>query len=152
MAINKFVNNSYRDPECIERLIYYATHKDGRWVNFYGGINVDVYHAAFQMRAVKQFFRKSNDSRQVRHIVVGLDPRYMLIAAGADAIAKRICEYYADKYQIVYGVHEDTDNLHIHIVFNCTGFIDGKQYSGAVGDLNMFRSHVNSICGSFHSN
>lgn len=52
MAINKFINNPYREPDCIENLIYYATHKDGRWVNFFGGINVDVYHAASQMRVV----------------------------------------------------------------------------------------------------
>ncbi|MDE6031101.1 MAG: relaxase/mobilization nuclease domain-containing protein [Oscillospiraceae bacterium] len=145
MAVNKFINNPYRKPDCIKNLIYYATHKDGRWVNFFGGINVDVYHAADQMRAVKQFFRKNSDSRQVRHIVVGFDPRHMLNAMEADTIAKRICEYYADRYQIVYGAHEDTDNLHIHIVFNCTSFVDGKQYSGGVRDLNRFRTFVDEI-------
>lgn len=130
MAINKFVNNPYCDPECIEKLVYYATHKDGRWVNFYGGINVDVYHAAFQMRAVTQFSRKNNDSRQVRHIVVGFDPQHMLIATEADIIAKRICEYYADKYQMVYGVHEDTDNLLYILSLTVPALLTGNSIAG----------------------
>ena len=81
--------------------------------------------------------------------MVGSNPRHMLNAMEADSIAKRVCGYYADRYQIVYGIHEDTDNLHIHIVFNCTSFVDGKQYRGGIGDLKQFRNNVKLIAKYF---
>lgn len=146
MAVVEFMNNSYSGRECIENLIFYATHKkNGDWLMYYGGRNIYVPDAVYQMRAVKEFFRKSDGFRQVRHIVISFEDREQFTPFEASVLADRFCDYYADRYQIVYGVHEDTDNLHIHMVFNTTSFADGRLYSDGIKDLSNFRQYVSKV-------
>lgn len=57
----------------------------------------------------------------------------------------RIAAYYARRYRIVFGVHEDTDNVHIHFVFNTVSFVDGLKYSERRGDISALGAYVNRV-------
>lgn len=143
----------YKNSSSVEKLIYYATHKDGRQVNCFGGFNVNVYNATEQFNAVKTYFEKHDDHRKIRHIVIDFDPkRILLTALDAEEIAKRICLYYSNRYQIVYGIHENTEQPHIHIVFNATSFVDGRQYSEGEDDYYRFCNFVNEVVREYLSN
>lgn len=48
-----------------------------------------------------------------------------------DEIACEICcDFIGQQYQCAYAVHQDTNNLHIHFVYNSVSFIDGHRYYG----------------------
>lgn len=39
---------------------------------------------------------------------------------------KFVAEYLGDAYEAVFVVHDNTDHVHSHIVFNSVSFVDGK--------------------------
>lgn len=49
-------------------------------------------------------------------------------------------EYYSSRYQIVFGVHTDTRNIHIHFIMNTVSYVDGMMYSGNAVDMNNFKA------------
>ena len=63
---------------------------------------------------VKQHFQKM-DGREMRHFIVSFDED--ITPYDAYIMGRQIAAYYAHRYQIVFGVHDDTENLHIHFVF-----------------------------------
>lgn len=54
----------------------------------------------------------------------------------------QIAAFYADRYQIVFGVHDNTDNVHMHFVFNTVRFVDGLKYSESYSDLYKLNVYV----------
>lgn len=147
MFFIKMVNDPYKNQESISNLVDYAIKdKQKRLLRFYGGYNVDVLRAAEQMERVKEYYQKTYN-RMMRHIIVSFDED--ITPYDAYVLGWQIAAYYADRYQIVFGVHEDTDNLHIHLVFNTVSFVDGLKYSGDYSDLVSFRSYVDQVVDSY---
>lgn len=60
---------------------------------------------------------------------------FRLIPQDLYYIALRISVYYGCSYQIVFGVHTDTEKIHIHFIMNTVSFIDGTMYSGNETDM-----------------
>lgn len=147
MCIVKMVDDSYLNYSSIFNLVNYAltdkrTHKR---VRFYGGYNVDIDRADSQMVLVKKYYQKDS-GREMRHFVVSFDED--ISPYNAWILGWRIAAYYADRYQIVFGVHEDTDNIHIHFVFNTVSFADGRKFSSDYYELSRLKSYVNRLCVS----
>lgn len=150
MCIVKVVNDSFTNCECIFRLTNYAlVGKPYKRIRYYGGYNVVLSRADEEIVLVKQYFQKT-DKRLMRHFTVSFDDETS--AYDAWILSWRIAAYYADRYQIVFGVHEDTDNLHIHFVMNTVSFVDGLKYSGGTGDLFRFTNYVNKAHKEYLSN
>lgn len=148
MCIVKMVSDPYYNESSIFNLVHYAlTDKStGTHVRYYGGYNVDISRAAEQIILVKQYFRKW-DNRKMRHFVVSFDES--ITPYDAYILGWQIAAFYADRCQIVFGVHEDTDNVHIHFVFNTVGFVDGLKYSGSYGDLYKLNIYVDKTYNDY---
>lgn len=148
MCIVKMVNESYENRSSVLNLVNYALNdkRYNRPVRFYGGYNVDVSRAAEQMLQVKEYYQKTGN-RKMRHIIVSFEDD--IDPYDAYILGWQIAAYYADRYQIVFGVHEDTENLHIHLVFNTVSFVDGLKYSEEYSDLAAFRSYVDRVYNSY---
>lgn len=43
-------------------------------------------------------------------------------------IGLEIMDEFFSEYQTIFAVHEDTDNLHIHFVFNSVSYVTGKKW------------------------
>lgn len=144
MCIVKMVNDPYNNESSIFNLIHYAlTDKQtGKTVRYCGGYNVEFCRASEQMVLVKQYFNKW-DGRKMRHLIVSFDED--ITAYDAYVLGWQIAAYYGNRYQIVFGVHEDTENTHIHFVFNTVSFVDGLKYSGAKGDMTNLTAYANSV-------
>lgn len=83
----------------------------------------------------------------MRHIVVSFEDD--ISPYNAYILGWQIAAYYADRFQIVFGVHEDSGNIHIHLVFNTVSFVDGLKYSGERSDLVAFKHYVNYVYDSY---
>ena len=98
------------------------------------------------MQLVKEYYHKT-DKRMMRHIVVSFEDD--ISPYNAYFLGWQIAAYYADRFQIVFGVHEDAGNIHIHLVFNTVSFVDGLKYSGGRSDLAAFKHYVNYVYDSY---
>ncbi len=61
----------------------------------------------------------------------------------------QIAAFYADRYQIVFGVHDNTDNVHMHFVFNTVRFVDGLKYSKSYNDLYKLNVYVDKTYNEY---
>lgn len=99
-----------------------------------------------QMLYTKEHFGK-NDKRQGYHFAISLkdgegDTKTMM------KITEEFIErYFKNEYEIVYAVHNNTDNIHSHIIFNSVNCVDGKKYRYNNGDWEKeIQPLVNEIC------
>lgn len=139
------VNEPYNDLPSITNVVHYVTHKkSGDWVQFFGCLNGDIGKIVTEIIRVKQYFHKE-DGRQIRQFIVSFEEQTEYNAYDVYILAIQIAAYYADRYQIVFGVHDDTDNLHIHFAFNSVSFVDGIKYSGGLGDMFRLKSYIGRL-------
>ncbi len=148
MCIVKLVKDSYENISSIYNLVHYVLtdKRQNCPVRFYGGYNVDVFRAADQMLSVKEYYHKT-DKRLMRHIIVSFEDD--ILPNDAYILGWQIAAYYADRFQIVFGVHENTDNVHIHLALNTVSFVDGLKYYGERSDLVAFKHYVNYVYDSY---
>ena len=74
---------------------------------------------------------------------------YVCMGRQADYLARQICEYYYNTFQIMYSVHEDTDNYHIHFVMNTVSWVDGHMFSEGPAELQQFKNYVSNLYNTF---
>lgn len=131
MATVKFLNaaGKYDDPGARHDVINYIFRQDKTPGRYIGGYGVELTMAAVQMQAVAESFKKDNKVR-IRHFVISLYQNEPLNLQQTRWIAEGICQEIGQTYQIVYAVHEDTRNPHIHFVFNPVSHLNGHKYSG----------------------
>ncbi len=77
--------------------------------------------------------RLTDEERQAKAYCGGLRPASYVECYRSRHHRQKICEYYADKYQIIYGVHEETNNLHIHIVLTVQALLTGSSTAKVLG-------------------
>ena len=130
MPVLKIVNG-YDNIDAPEKLTDYILRK----ARFYGGCAVDVNHAAEQIHFVKEAWN-AVIGRQMYHFIVSFCDKelYSIDIDDAIGLAENICNYLGEKRQIIYGIHIDTDNLHIHFAMNTVSYRDGKRYASNRGN------------------
>ena len=95
---------------------------------YVGGRHIsDIKHATEEMMQVKEFFGKM-DGRVATHGIISLDasesdPRN---AGKLMQLLNDLMESIFPEHQVVYAVHTNTENLHIHFIINTVG-LDGKK-------------------------
>ncbi len=146
----KIVDEKYEEAKDLCNLLNYIFRdKDTGWhCRYFGGANIDPYNALSEMMFIKNFYRKT-EGRQARHFVVSLGSDSLIMPNEADQLAMQICAYYANRFQIVYSVHEDTDNLHIHFVLNTVSYVDGKKFTESPAELWRFKEYVSRLISRY---
>lgn len=114
--------------------------------NLVVGYNLDIDDIANDMYELADRFNKLKGTR-IRHMVLSFDPQKEKDISYEIAllIANKTCKYYASDYQIFAVVHENSDNLHIHIVMNTVRIYDGEKYKGRKKDFYAFQEHLKKI-------
>ena len=143
MATVKFLNaaGKYGDPGARAAVIAYITQKEKTPHGYVGAAAVDLTCAAQQMQAVAESFKKDNKVR-IRHFVVSFYPGEIKGPGQANFVALMLSSELAQRYQCVYAVHEDTDHVHFHIVFNPVSYVDGHKYSGSKEEHHMLKQLI----------
>ena len=92
-----------------------------------GAINCQADMAFEQMMDTKKQFGKT-DKRQGYHIILSFKEDEVEPDRAFKITQKFVAEYLGDAYEAVFVVHDNTDHVHSHIVFNSVSFVDGKKY------------------------
>ncbi len=135
----------YFDEQAYQNTVQYVLNREH--TAYCGGANIeDLNSAAEEMEAVAVQYGK-NSGKRVRHSVLSFSraEEERISPQVANFYAKRIVEYYAPEYQIIYGVHNNTDNLHIHFLMNQISYVDGHRYAGKKKDYYGFQKHIRNV-------
>lgn len=124
----------------INNQLMYVTNEvktmDGLYVG--GRHIVDFNNATEEMMRVKEFYGKM-DGRVATHGIISLD-REESAEANAGKLMLLLNDFMEalfPEHQVVYAVHTNTENLHIHFVINTVG-LDGKK-------IHMERSFMKKV-------
>ena len=110
-----------------------------------GGCNISsVQLAAQEMEETAMEFGKE-DGKKVRHSVLSFSEDEHITPEQANRFANEIVKYYAQEHQVVYAVHANTDDVHIHFVMNHISCADGHRYQGKKSDYYGFMNHVKKV-------
>ena len=120
--------------------------QEGRLV---GAINCQPENAFEQMRATKRIFMKE-DKRQGYHFIISFKEDEVDPDVAFEITEKFVKEYMGDRYEAVYVVHDNTDNIHSHIIMNSVSFVDGKKYRYEKGDWAKYIQPItNRLCKEY---
>lgn len=158
MAISKILHmksaKSGFKAKHLANTINYIT-KDDKTENglYVSGYNCLPETSLKQMLNTKRRYNKMG-GRQGYHIIISFQEAADTIDKdiAMEIIGKFVREYLGSEFEAVYALHDDTDHIHGHIVFNsvrCTG--KGTKYDYKNGDWdNIIQPLVNKICEEYH--
>ena len=125
------VRNEYQDYRALRRVLTYVLRS-----NLYGGYGIDPSRAYEQMVFVKEAYHKKSGV-QLKHFFITFHDREMLYVGFEDILQLGfdVGKYFGE-YQMVYGIHLDSNHVHLHFVMNTTSFQDGHKYSDGLSKFN----------------
>lgn len=139
-------NEYYKKDGDVERLLKYiagegkdALPNKTAYINACG-LKKDPCKAAKQIYKVQKKAGKDRGRRCYQLVVSfpkDFDDKNVVIIV-ATAIANNIYE----KFQNYYGVHVDTDNLHIHFAINAVSYVDGKKWHQSKKEFAEFKKEI----------
>lgn len=154
MAISKIMHmkdsgGSYHGKH-LKRSIDYISEawktQNGEMVGVLNCLPDKVYE---QMRDTKKLFDK-NSGRQGYHIVLSFKPGEADADKAFEIAGKFALQYLGARYETVYSVHDNTDCIHAHIIWNSVSFLDGRKYHYKKGDWEKdIYPIVNELCREY---
>lgn len=154
MAISKILymkdcGSSYNGKHLKQAMDYIASKEktgNGRYI---AGLNCQPEFAYEQMKKTKEKFGKV-DGRQGYHLIISFEEGEINAQTAFEIIGKFAREYIGDGYEAVYTVHDNTDHIHGHIVFNSVNFITGRKYRYEKGDwAREIQPITNRLCKEY---
>ncbi len=117
--------------------------KTVRYIGGYGIPFYDFNKCYHSMYIIKSQYGKTGEHlRCMYHLIISF-PEYIKDANTIKLISIDICQYiYQQGFQCLYGVHEDTEKLHIHIAVNSTNFMTGQQAHFSDSELYTIRPNL----------
>lgn len=132
MCVVIIMNEKYCNPDDLSNVVAYAVKEAHCQCGFYGatGMKVgSVEEMTAAMRTVKQEFQKTG-GRQLFHIVISFNDKKegWITPEIGYRIGYEFSARFFEGYQVVFGVHDNTDNLHLHLVVNSVSYRNGLKY------------------------
>ena len=114
-----------------------------------GSLNCQQEQVYEQMRQTKEQFGKT-DQRQGYHLIISFVEGEVDADTAFEVIGKFAKEYLGKDYEALYAVHDNTDHIHGHIIFNSVSFRDGKKYRYQKGDwAKEIQPITNRLCEEY---
>ena len=154
MAISKILHmkdsgNSFHARHLKRALDYVMNPEKTQRGRLVGAINCQADMAFEQMMDTKKQFGKT-DKRQGYHIILSFKEDEVEPDRAFEITQKFVAEYLSDAYEAVFVVHDNTDHVHSHIVFNSVSFVDGKKYRYEKGDWAKYIQPItNKLCQEY---
>lgn len=118
----------------------------GRWTGFLNCCPGDVYA---QMQQTKELFGKT-DKRQGYHIILSFAEGEADAAAAFEIVGKFAKEYLGNGYEALYTIHNNTDHIHGHLIFNSVNFQTGNKFHYKKGDwAKKIQPVTNQLCEEY---
>lgn len=153
MLVFKAVSGDYKTGNDLRNLVNYAAMgKDGT-ANVCGaqGVLLGEPDSMYcQMEGVKKQFHKERN-RQGMHYVLsfsGEEEKYIGVNE-ALRIGYAVADFFCG-WQVVFGIHTDTDNLHIHFIVNCTSYETGRAFDMDPAGLREVKEYIKAVAWNYY--
>ena len=141
--------NSFHARHLKRALDYVMNPEKTQGGRLVGAINCQADMAFEQMMDTKKQFGKT-DKRQGYHIILSFKEDEVEPDRAFEITQKFVAEYLGDAYEAVFVVHDNTDHVHSHIIFNSVSFVDGKKYRYEKGDWAKYIQPItNKLCQEY---
>jgi hypothetical protein len=101
------------------------------------------------MKETKEMYGKV-DGRQGYHLILSFEEGEVDAPTALEIIGRFAKEYLGNGYEAVYSVHDNTDHVHGHILFNSVNFQTGRKYRYEKGDwAKEIQPITNRLCREF---
>ena len=142
------INAHYENEKDLKNLINYAVREDKCENGVYGaqGVIKDTPDSMYrQMLDIQTFYRKEKGRRAI-HFVLSFSKLEERFIGEREAlmIGYAIADLYKDK-QILFAVHTNTDNLHIHFIMNPVSYVDGVKFTSSILELDNIKASISRI-------
>lgn len=140
----KRVNAAYSKEEDIFRVMrYMCSEKDcGERLSYWNtrGLPKDLEKAASRLEQSQAYLGKDS-GRRINHLIVSFpetvqDEKIVYIAA------ERLADLLGEEYALLYGVHQDTDHLHIHFAMNTVSYRTGKKFHANRKEFQAWKEEI----------
>lgn len=133
MPVIKFINKKYNSLNAMRNLIYYVMAADKTPNRIMGAVAVYPIEEKEIVRQFKQtqVLHRNQKKNRVMHILLSFsaEEAQWLNFKDYAKIGYSVANYYGNaNHQVVFALHEDTDNPHIHFVVNRVNYVTGKKY------------------------
>lgn len=154
MAVSKILcigscGSGYPGKHLRQALDYIAAPEktgNGEWVAALNCQKDDVYG---QMRRTKAAFGKL-DKRQGYHLIISFVEGEVDAGTAFEIIGKFAGDYLGKDFEALYAVHDNTEHIHGHVIFNSVSFRDGRKYRYEKGDwAEKIQPAVNRLCEEY---
>lgn len=154
MAISKILymkdcGNHFHGKHLKQSLDYVMNPEKTQNGRLVGGMNCQLDTAFKQMMDTKKDFGKV-DKRQGYHLIISFKEGEVSPDTAYEITGRFVKEYLGQQYEAVYCVHDNTDHVHSHIIFNSVSFVDGRKYRYEKGDWERdIQPITNRLCEEY---
>lgn len=132
MAISKILHmkqakSGYMAKHLANGLKYIMDPDKTEGGKYVSGNNCVPENALEQMLDTKRHFGKL-DKRQGYHFIISFEEEEVTEDTAFELIGKFVKEYLGPDFEAVYAIHNDTDHIHGHIIFNSVRCTNGYKY------------------------
>ncbi len=153
MSVFKMINKKYNRMEDLEHLVNYAVREDKCIEGVYGaqgllkGSPEEMFQQMFDIKSA--YYKKTG--RQAKQFILSFskEEEGFIGLKEAREIGYMIASYF-DKWQVVFGVHTDRDNLHIHFILNTVSYVDGLKFTKSLPELRMLGKQIENLIQQFY--
>lgn len=154
MAISKILymkdcGNHFHGKHLKQSLDYVMNPEKTQNGRLVGGMNCQPDTAFKQMMDTKKALGKV-DKRQGYHLIISFKEGEVSPDTAYEITQRFVKEYLGQQYEAVYCVHDNTDHVHSHIIFNSVSFVDGRKYRYEKGDWERdIQPITNRLCEEY---
>ncbi|SFQ08772.1 Relaxase/Mobilisation nuclease domain-containing protein [Lachnospiraceae bacterium XBB1006] len=154
MATSKILHmkdsgKSFHGRHLKESIKYITAPEKTQGQRLVNGWNCSPDCAFAQMMDTKGKFQKIT-GRQGYHIIISFAENEIDADTAFELTGKFVREYLGHEYEAVYAVHDNTEHIHAHIVFNSISFLTGNKYRYQKGDWAKFIQPItNRLCQEY---
>lgn len=141
------VNEGYCFDSDIRRLINYVVRdkKTQDEVRHWGtrGLPMDIKRAVRFIKETQKMMGKAQ-GRRMNHIVISFRNKELDIGTVCE-IAEVLADFFFKEYQLVYGIHEDTEHKHIHFAINTLSYETGKKWHKSIKEFSVWLNCIKDL-------
>lgn len=119
------INKKYDDLDALNNVLNYASNNE-KTKGLAGTQNMLADNSFEQIMAVNRYFHNTTQKIVIHFMLSFADCEY-ITPNEAVYIGYRICDLLPE-YQIKFGVHQNTDHLHIHFAMSPVSLVDGHKF------------------------
>lgn len=150
MAITKAIRGAAKNHAGLRNTIEYVLRDDKvqeGYVDVIGPAPEQIgWDSVYRSFIDEKMIWSKDSGRMCAHYVVSFHKDEKITPQQALDFGKKLFEKTFPGHQVLLGVHQDKDHLHVHAVVNSVNYIDGHKLHTTKYDLQKMKNLTNELC------